>query len=163
MKSFLLGLCLAASLVWAAWAGAAAQMMSVQVREGQLRGQPSFLAAVLATLPYGSQVQVIEEQGGWRKVGAGQTTGWMHLSALSEKKIELKPGAGQVQGGASREELALAGKGFNKDVEADFKAKNREANFAAVDQMEQSHLMGEAQLAEFLQEGGVTPPAGGAR
>jgi uncharacterized protein YgiM (DUF1202 family) len=154
---------LALALTGATLALAADQAMSVAVREGQVRGKPSFLAPVVKTLPYGQQVQAGQPQGAWLPVTADGASGWMHLSALTEKKIVLDPGAEQAKGGASKEELALAGKGFNKDVEADFKSKNKEANFELVDKMEKRPPVAQAQITAFLKAGGVTPPAGGAQ
>lgn len=153
---------LVACLATLAWA--AAQTMSVQVREGQLRRDPSFLSPVVGTLGYGTRVSNEQEQGSWIKVRAGQgATGWMHLSALTEKQLELKPGAAPAGSSASREEMALAGKGFNKDVEADFKNKNKETNFEAVNRMEAAYNFQAPEMTAFLQKGGVQPKEGGAQ
>jgi hypothetical protein len=48
----------------------------------------------------------------------------MHESALSAKRVKMQAG-GTAKTGATSDELALAGKGFNKDVEAQFKAAMR--------------------------------------
>ncbi|MBI4797239.1 MAG: SH3 domain-containing protein [Desulfarculus sp.] len=150
---------LAAGLAWAA-----GEAMSVQVREGQVRAQPSFLAAIVATLGYGERVQVSGEQGAWRQVSASQgATGWMHLSSLTPKQVVLQAGEGLKSGGASGEEMALAGKGFNKEVEADFAARNRGADFASVNRMEQSYRFSPPQVEAFVREGGLTPAPGGGR
>jgi uncharacterized protein YgiM (DUF1202 family) len=150
---------LLASLAWAA-----AQSLNVQVREGQLRRDPSFLSPVVGTLGYGAKVNNEQEQGSWIKVSSGDgQKGWMHLSALTDKQVAIKPGAGPAGSSASREEMALAGKGFNKDVEADFKAKNKETDFAAVDRMESAFNFKAEEMAAFLQKGGVQPGEGGAR
>lgn len=148
---------LAASLAWAA-----GEAMSVQVREGQVRTQPSFLSAIAGTLAYGERVQVSQEQGAWRKITSSQgTSGWMHLSSLTPKEVVLKAGQGMSGSGASGEEMALAGKGFNKDVEADFAAHNRGADFATVNRMEQSYPVSAPQVEAFVREGGLTPASGG--
>jgi SH3-like domain-containing protein len=150
---------LAAGLAWAA-----GEAMSVQVREGQLRAQPSFLAGLVATLAYGERVQTNAEQGAWRQVTSSQgASGWMHVSSLTAKRVVLQAGQGMAGGGASGEEMALAGKGFNKDVEADFAARNRGADFASVNKMEQGYRFSPQQLTAFVQEGGLTPAAGGGR
>ena len=94
-------------------------------------------------------------------VPSGQT-GWVHTSALTKKKIALKAGDQNVQTAASGEELALAGKGFNSDVEADFKAKNRNIDFTWVDKMEKIKIAADA-MQQFLQAGGIQPPEGGKR
>jgi uncharacterized protein YgiM (DUF1202 family) len=134
--------------------------MSVQVKSGQLRDTPSFFGKVVAPLNYGDRLQVTEQQGDWSKVSLpGGQTGWVHNSALTKKKIALKAGDQNAQTVASGDELALAGKGFNSDVEADFKAKNRNVDFTWVDKMEKIKVTPESKQ-EFLKEGGIQPVEG---
>lgn len=148
--------CIAAALAALLLApGAQAQSaMSVQVKQGAVRSAPSYTGKVLGTLEYGRQVQVSEAKSPWLMVTGGGVSGWMHESALSKKKIVLSAGEGTAQTGASSEELALAGKGFNSDVEAQFKAQNRNIDFAAVDRMEHRKITQE-EKALFIQAGGL--------
>ena len=135
--------------------------MSVQVKNGQMRATPSFLGSVVAPLSYGDRVQVVEQQGDWSKVtGPGGQTGWVHGSALTKKQIVMKAGGQNAPTAASGDELALAGKGFNSDIEADFKAKNRNIDFTWVDKMEKIKVAPES-MQQFLKEGGVQPAEGG--
>jgi uncharacterized protein YgiM (DUF1202 family) len=156
---------LAAMLVLSAVAASAATpaSMSVQVKNGQLRSTASFLGGVVGSLGYGDRVSVVEQQGDWMKVTspAGKT-GWVHSSALTKKVIQMKAGSQNAQTSASGDELALAGKGFNSDVEADFKAKNKSVDFTWVDRMEKYKVSPE-EMQAFLKEGGVKPSEGGAR
>jgi hypothetical protein len=85
--------------------------------------------------------------------------GWMHSSALSEKKIVVKAGAQNVDQTASSDEVALAGKGFNADVEKEFKAKRKDVNYAYIDQMEKL-LVTPAQMQEFVKVGALVPEGG---
>jgi SH3-like domain-containing protein len=136
-------------------AGAAAPAeMSVQVRNGQLRATPSYLGKPVGAAPYGERVAVVTAQGDWLQVQGAAGTGWLHKSALTEKRVVLKAGAGNVGSAASGEELALAGKGFNSDVEADFKKKNAAIDFGPIDRMEKIKVSG-AEAQAFLAEGGV--------
>lgn len=141
-----------------AWA--ATQMMSVQVREGQLRERPSFLGKVVAGVQYGDRMTVLSTQAGWTRVktGSGQT-GWIHSSALTEKKVVLKAGDVDADTAASGEELALAGKGFNNEVEGEFKAENPDVDYAWVDRMEKMTVSIDESIA-FLAAGGVEPKGG---
>ena len=152
--------CLAVGMALALLAAAAGQaandVMSVQVRQGPVRATPSFTGQVVATLTYGAPVAALEKRPGWIRISAGGTTGWMHESALSKKRIVMSAGATTAQTGASSEEVALAGKGFNSDVEAQYKAQNRNVNYAAVDRMEKQRIDA-AEMARFLKEGGVQP------
>ena len=153
---------LAFLLVFAA-AGNAGKMMSVQVKTGDVRATPTFLGKIVATLAYGDRVEVLESRESWFRVApAGKgAAGWMHSSALSEKKIVLKAGANDAQVAASGGELALAGKGFNADVEAEFKARNRNLDFSVIDRMQAVDVPQE-KIALFLKEGGLASE-GGAR
>jgi len=141
---------------------AGAATMSVQVKNGQIRGTPSFLGKVVAPLNYGDKVQVMETKNEWMNVtGPGGQSGWVHSSALTKKKIVMNAGSQDVQTGASGDELALASKGFNSDVEADFKSKNKDVDFTWVNRMEKYKVSPE-EMQEFLKEGQVKSSEGGA-
>ena len=151
-----------AVLVLAALAAAAAlaatpKTMSVQVRQTDLRATPSFLAAPAGTLRYGDRVTVLTEQPGWYQVSLNGTepAGWVNGSALTHKTIVLQSGEA-AHTAASSGELALAGKGFNSSVEAQFKAGHRDVDFACVDRMERRRVT-PPQALEFLKAGGLTP------
>jgi hypothetical protein len=55
--------------------------MSVQVKEGQLRSTPSFLAEIISKPPYGDRVEIIQDKGPWTKVTTRGVQGWRHISA----------------------------------------------------------------------------------
>ncbi len=129
-----------------------ARPMSVQVRQGPVRATPSFTGAVVATLAYGDRVQTSETKAGWIRVAFGEQTGWMHQSALTRRRIVLKAGEETAQTAASSEELALAGRGFNSEVEAQYREQNKQANYAAVDRMEKRAVSPE-ELAAFRKQG----------
>ena len=138
--------------------------MSVQVKQGQVRATPSFLGKILATLSYGDRVEVLEDKGGWIRIvppGKG-SPGWMHSSALSEKRIVLKAGKKEAEVAASSGELALAGKGFNADVEAEFKRKHKEIDFTWIDRM-QTIKVPQEKISAFLREGDLDPVKGGGK
>ena len=139
-----------ALLATGAWA---AREMSVQVREGQLRNRASFMGAVTGTVVYGDRVTVNQVQAGWCEVAtAAGAAGWIHESALTPKRVELSSGAGDARTGASGEEVALAGKGFNKEVEAEYKKQNRDLDYTWVDWMLRQSVPAE-QLVQFLKQG----------
>jgi len=90
----------------------------------------------------------------WVQVSSEQGRGWVHSSALTKKKITLMAGGEDVAEAASDEELALAGKGFSKEVEAEFKTRNPDADFSVLDKVEEINFTSE-QSVEFLRAGGV--------
>lgn len=139
---------------------AAAGPMSVQVKHSPVRGTPSFLGPVVATLAYGERVDAGGEKNGWVEVrtAAGQA-GWMHASALTKKALAMSAGA-TAGTGATSDELSLAGKGFSADVEAKFRADHPTVDFAWVDRMEAMRVDA-IRAAAFLRTGGLTAAAEG--
>ncbi len=149
MKKWMLACCVAL-LATGAWA---AKEMSVQVRDGQLRNRASFLGAVVGTVAYGDRVTVNQTQAGWCEVSVAGKTGWIHESALTPKRVVMSSGSedARVQSVGS-EEVALAGKGFSKEVEAEYKKQNKNLDYAWVDWMGQQKISN-ARLVEFLKQG----------
>lgn len=139
------------------------KVLSVQIREAQMRSSPFFLGKIIARLAYGNMVEVLEDRGAWKKVVVpdGKIQGWIHASALTTKKIALQAGKADVKTSVTGGELALAGKGFNATVEAEFKKKNRNLDFTWVDRMETFKFTTE-KIQAFLKEGQVIPPEEGA-
>ena len=137
--------------------------MSVQIKEGQVRSTPSFLGTIIAKLSYGDRVEIIQDQGTWKKVAVrGGVQGWMHVSALTTKNIVLRAGAGNVQTSATGGEIALAGKGFSEEIEKQYKKLNHNLDYTWVDRMERFQVSPE-QMQAFLKQGNVVPAEGGAR
>ena len=67
------------------------ELLSIQVRETKLRGGPSFVSKPGAAVQYGTRVTVLERKDAWVKVEDNDGhSGWVHSSALTEKKIKLK-------------------------------------------------------------------------
>jgi len=145
------------------WAADGSKTMSVQVKTTPLRDTPSFVGKAGATLSYGDRVEVLNTQGPWSKVNApGGLTGWVHTSALSSKRIVLKSGQETAQTKASGDELALAGKGFNSDVEGEFKKQHQNIDFSWIDKMGKM-IISSGEMQAFLKEGSVVPKEGGAQ
>ena len=136
---------------------ASESMMSVQVRETQVRGTPSFLGKIIAKLVYGDRVEVMEQGKGWAKVvvpnGGGE--GWVSQSALTEKQIVLKAGSKDVSTSASSGEVALAGKGFNEQVESQYRADTN-LDYTWIDLMEEIFFPPD-ELVSFMLQGDLSP------
>ncbi|SDB25204.1 SH3 domain-containing protein [Desulfonatronum thiosulfatophilum] len=128
--------------------------MSVQVQTGQLRSSPSFLGSIVTEVRYAQQVQVMEERAGWMRVSVPgvATTGWIHGSALSPRRIVLQAGDEEVRRAATTGEIALAGKGFNQEVEREFRTQNRDVDFSVIDRM-QSTEVPIPRVQQFAREG----------
>jgi len=113
-----------------------AKSLVVKIRVTHLRAEPQFYAQSLAVLKAGETVEQLETKEGWIKVKSSQgITGWMHSSAVKPKGLALFASADSLKTDASADEVALAGKGFNKQVEGEYKARNPNISFAMVDKM----------------------------
>jgi len=134
--------------------------MCVQVKQCQLRNKPTFLAKIVTNLKYGDQVTVENEDQSWAEVkSAGKSKGWVHISALSEKKIILNPNSKDIKNAASGDEIALAGKGFNEQVEEKYKKNNKKIDFSWVDKME-NIVVSQNEMVSFLRQGGMKVKGG---
>ena len=139
--------------------GQASKQMSVTVKETQVRATPSYMGKVLATLKYGDRIAVLSEQSGWARVKVAAGEGWVNLSALTTKQIVMQAGAQNVSTTASSGEVALAGKGFNKEVEEQYKSETS-LDYTWVDQMG-GYVVSPEQVIAFLQQGALNASLGG--
>lgn len=153
LKAATTALLLLAAPAWAA-------TLSVQVKEGKVLDKPNFFGKLIRTLPYGQAVNTQSEQGAWFQLSQGG--GWIHSSALTRKTLVMQSGTGQAATGASGEEMVLAGKGFNAQVESSYRAQGL-GDYAAVDQMEKNNNFSGAELSAFLTEGGLMKGQRGAK
>jgi uncharacterized protein YgiM (DUF1202 family) len=137
--------------------------MSVNVKETQVRAAPSYLGKVIGPLVYGDQVQVLESQKDWAKVSAPskKLLGWINVSALTAKRVVLSSGSQTADQEASSGEVALAGKGFNSQIEAENR-QDGQLDYATVDRMGQLVVSPEQVLA-FLKDGQLASAEGGAK
>lgn len=130
----------------------AAEIVHVTLREATVRSGPKHFKPPVAVLRYGDRVEVLEEKDGWLRL----KNGWLHRSAVSEEPVPAAPpaGADAAPGSVSRDEVALAGKGFNPQVEDRYRRQNPnlEDEFRKVDAMERRDVSRE-ELDAFLREG----------
>jgi len=130
------------------------EVLSVQQKEAKLRSKASFLGKIFKKIPYGTKVKVEAEKGSWRNVTVDGVSGWLHLTSLTKKEIVLKADAKKVDSTVSDDELVLAGKGFNSQIEKDYRQNNPKLNFGLVDQMERFDVQPES-IAGFIKDGGL--------
>ena len=120
----------------------------VSARTVSLKSSTGFFASNRGTVSYGDQVTVIQLSGKWAQVrAANNLTGWMASTNLSARRIVLSPSAG----GATASEVALAGKGFDRDVENAYRARG-DLNYEDVDRTE-AITVSQDELYRFLTEG----------
>lgn len=177
MKKILMIICLGCVIAFAGLADhAMGQTVSVQVKIAQLRSGPSFMGKVVANLKYGDPVFVLEEKGPWRQVELDdeKTRGWVHSSALSKKEIAFEAGervaikaisgnelalGGKASGTGGVDEAMIAGKGFNKESEAEFRQGNPNIDYTWIDKME-TYRVSQKEIARFLKKGALQSGGG---
>jgi|Deesub1362B_J571_1020462.scaffolds.fasta_scaffold00042_97 SH3-like domain-containing protein len=130
-----------------------AETLLIKVQTTSLRQRPEFYAPILATLNYGDKVEKLTEEGGWVKVRTGDgLIGWLHSSAVETKKIRLLAMNQTLKTEATSQEVALASKGFTKDLEKAFRQKNKGLNYAQMEKMLRIKVS-RSELKRFLREG----------
>lgn len=135
----------------------AADSARVIVRENAVRAQCRFFAPVKAKIRYNDLLTILSKSGDWYKVSFKGVNGCVHKSAIEAKSFKL--GSGFASGGQapSRDEVSLAGKGFNPQVEASYKGSHPDLDFSSVDAIEHYQVSSDA-IAEFLKDGGLSEP-----
>lgn len=130
-----------------------AETLMVKVQTTYLRKDPQFYASTVAVLKAGEVVEKISASSGWYQVRtANGAVGWLHSSAVQTGKFRLAAMDKSLRTQATADEIALAGKGFDKQVEENYKAQNSGTNFAAVERMLRLQVS-QDQLLKFLKEG----------
>lgn len=138
-----------------------AETLSVKVKTTAVRRDPRFTAPILASLKAGDPVEKLEAREGWVKVRTkAGAVGWVHSTAVEARKAGLAAMDRTMKTQASSSEVALAAKGFNKQVEDKFRAGNPAADFAAVDALEKVKPTA-AEIEAFMKEGKLGELGGG--
>ena len=135
---------------------AAAATLTVLVDQTQVRKRPQFYAPAVATVHLGDRLEAEAAEGGWYPVAVSDKKGFIHGSAVTAKALKLSSDKSIGTSGTTAEEITLAGKGFNDEVEQTYKTQHPEANFAAVDAMEK-RVVADEELVSFLKDGGLLP------
>jgi len=107
-----------------------------------------FFAGTRGTLQMGDRVTVLQVNGTWAEVSSASNSslsGWTAVSNLSARQIVASTSS------ASASEVALAGKGFNQEVENSYKAEG-DLNYADVDKTE-AITVSQDDLYNFIVDG----------
>jgi adenylate cyclase len=134
-----------------------------QSRLGELRQE--FLQAGLPPIHArigintGEMIEELERQGDWLRVSYKGAEGWLHFSAVQEQQFGLSSLSGERAQESTKEEVALAGKGFTPEVEKAFRDKNSRMRYDLVNQV-QSFKINETQMLDFIRAGNLKEPGG---
>ena len=122
----------------------------VAVKSVALKSSSGFFASTRGTLNLGDRVTVLQVSGKFvevRSVSNASLTGWTAATNLSAKQV-----VAGTSSTATAREVALAGKGFNQEVEQSYKTQQRNLNYADVDRVEAIRF-NEDELKKFLEDG----------
>ena len=151
MKKLLIGICLVLFITgFAAAQVSRGGTLYVSVKTVTLKSGTGFFASNRGTLNYGDRVTVIQVSGKFVEVRSAtnaSVTGWTASANMSARQVV----AGTTST-ATQREVALAGKGFNQEVEQSYRNEQRNLNYADVDKVE-AITVNEAELRRFLEEG----------
>ncbi|MBF0320230.1 MAG: hypothetical protein HQL01_10570 [Nitrospirae bacterium] len=134
------------------------ETMQVVTKENAVRAECNFFSAVRAMVKYADTLDILSTKGDWYLVKFGDKEGCIHKSALNKTAVQLTKSEGGKHS-ASKDEVSLAGKGFNPQVEDAYKKKHPEMDFNLVTEIEGYTVQAE-KLGEFVKVGGLTEPSG---
>jgi len=131
----------------------AAETYIVKVRTSALRSRPKFFASTVLNVKAGDGLVLLNREADWLQVKtSGGQAGWIHLSAVEPRQFDILAWGKSTKNQATATEVAMAAKGFNKQVEDSFRARNRNVSFVWVDRMVRM-AVSRAQLEAFLRQG----------
>ncbi|KWT91060.1 hypothetical protein [Candidatus Magnetominusculus xianensis] len=129
------------------------ETMQVITKENAVRADCNFYSAVKAMVKYADTLEIVSTKGDWYMVKFGDKSGCIHKTALNKTAVALA----KTEGGkhtASKDEVSLAGKGFNPQVEDAYKKKHPELDFDLVTKIEGFTVPAE-KVAAFIKDGGL--------
>jgi len=135
-----------------------AEPLTVITKENAIREYCKFFAPVKAGVKYNDKLDMLSQQGDWFKVRFMKVEGCIHKSAVESKtasivNLPMSKSSGRV----SESEAALAGKGFNPQVEASYRAKHPGMKYNLVDKVESINVP-DKDLVLFMSNGGLNQP-----
>jgi len=134
-----------------------AETVRVTVRESAVRAECRFFAPVRAKVYNNDKLAVTAKKGDWYAVAVNGINGCIHKSAVQSKSYFFSGGTSSAKGGASEDEVSLAGKGFNPQVESAYRKQNSDLDFKTVDTI-QKYQVSDDSLKRFIEAGGLTSP-----
>ena len=155
MKKVLLIFCFTLFITGLAVAGGTAESSSnktmyVAVKVAELKSGTGAFASTVGTLNYGDSVTVLQTSGRFMQVRSNANsslTGWTAESNLTTRQV-----VAGTSSTASASEVAMAARGFNQEVEQEYRTQNRNLNYADVDRVE-ALTTNNDDLKKFLEEG----------
>lgn len=136
-------------------------VLTVTRKATKLRTAKRLFASPVADLVEGDRLGFELKEGAWYRAKYRESVGWLHETDVSKNKDVRLSGEG-VRENYSATETSAARKGFNPQVEKEFRRTNPdlEAAFKALDAI-QNRAVPDADVQSFLGEGGLGAKEGG--
>jgi hypothetical protein len=134
-----------------------ADTVTVITKDNSIREYAKFFAPVKANVRYNDRLEVLSTEGDWYKVRYGASVGYIRKSAVEKRVAGLSGSSPGKRSSVSESEAALAGKGFNPQVEASYKQQHPEMKFYLVDSIER-YIVPDREVAQFITNGGLRQP-----
>lgn len=134
-----------------------AETARVITKENAVREECKFFSPVKAKVKYNDSIEIISKEGDWFRVKFKGVKGCIHKSAIEEKTFRFTGLSGSQAHPASGDEVSLAGKGFNPQVESSYKSKHPELDFKTVDRIGEYKITEEG-IKSFIKNGGLNLP-----
>jgi uncharacterized protein YgiM (DUF1202 family) len=156
-------LALALLMAGSAFGLALATTAIVTAREAKIRAKKTLLGSTIpgGDVKEGDRVTVNSQEDPWFNVTFGTVTGWLHGSALTDRKgVVLSGQADSVR--YTGQDVSAGKKGFNEDVERAYKTENPNlaGAFAEVDRIQATKIP-EEELVKFAEAGKLKAAEGG--
>ena len=152
MKKMIIFILLCVFGTFPSFAQAKGSTMYATTKNLLLKSSSANFATTIGMLEYGEQVTVLQVDGSWVEVRStvnSSNRGWTASANLTSRRII----AGNTAT-TSAKEAALAGKGFNQEIEDSYKS-NARLNYTEVDNAEKTDIS-DAELQKFISEGRLT-------
>jgi hypothetical protein len=94
-------------------------VQTIQVKEIDIKSSPNYMSSSIGKLTYGSKVEISATEGNWYRIVT--PPGYIPKTAVGRSAKSVDASKGYAASGVTHDETALAGKGFNPQVEGQYK------------------------------------------
>jgi len=134
--------------------------VAISVQNQSIYPMPAFYASPVESVNYGTIALIDEIEGEWYRITTSlNQAGWIHCTSVTGA-IQTASSGTSATGDITSDEIMLAGRGFNQEIEDKYAGNHPELNFILVDNMETSWTVSPEQLYQFLISGNLIEDIG---
>lgn len=134
--------------------------VAIAVQNQSIYPMPAFYASPVEPVSYGTMAVIDEINGEWYRITTAlNQDGWIHCTSVTGA-IQTASGATSASGDVTSDEIMLAGRGFNQDIEETYAGEHPDLDFSQVNNMETSWTVTPQQLYQFLVDGNLIEDTG---